>query len=233
MSRSARPGGSPSTDAEPACSGSRPRRTSEQRRLAAPFGPRTATNSPGSIVRSTPLQNGAAAERRGCAAAARTGAVASVIARSRSVRARRSAARSCATCHCSKFASAGESVSVTVTTGMCAGSASVVDRWTSGVDVLAVEHPHLDPACRELLVDSLLVRGAGSPPRRSPPRTDGVSSSRPRLGPAARRCSRCSRPGTPAKRAGSGAQSVVAGQRLGLEGALPGRRSSAAPAGSA
>src|SRR6478736_605420 len=41
--------------------------------------------------------------------------------------------RSCATCHCSKLEDAGESVSVTVATGMWCCLQSALIRWMSGV----------------------------------------------------------------------------------------------------
>ena len=40
---------------------------------------------------------------------------------------------SCATCHCSKLALAGERVSVIVAIGMCFERASAFSRWISGV----------------------------------------------------------------------------------------------------
>src|SRR5579871_4973547 len=50
------PGAAPSTVAEPWLSGTRPRSTRSRVDFPAPFGPRTATSSPVSTARSTPLQ---------------------------------------------------------------------------------------------------------------------------------------------------------------------------------
>src|ERR1051325_7395282 len=52
-----RPGARPSTETLPAALGCSPSSTFTRVDLPTPFGPRTATNSPGPTVRSTPLQS--------------------------------------------------------------------------------------------------------------------------------------------------------------------------------
>ena len=71
---------------------------------------------------------------------------------------RRPAASSWRDCHCSKVSLAGESVSVTVATGMSSARRERGELLDLRRDVLAVEDPHRDPAAGELALDRLPCR---------------------------------------------------------------------------
>ena len=155
------PGASPRTVAEPALNGRRPRRMRRSVDLPAPFGPSTATSSPGSIVRSTSLQIGSTADLGGGTAQldgrrARSSPGRPVergdqaprarrlpLLEARSSRARASRSRSPPGC-----ARPGR--------GVC-----LVDL---GGDVLAVEHPDLDLCRRSCRSTVSLSRMLTSPP---------------------------------------------------------------------
>ncbi len=130
--------------------------------LPEPFGPRIAANSPRPISMSTSLHT-TLPPIRACASASSTAGAPRWRAGVRSAlgalprrepasrahlpvacAARAGRLRSCATCHCSKVAEAGESVSVTVVIGMCARARELVDALHVRRGVLAVVDPDLD-----------------------------------------------------------------------------------------